>query len=130
MACQKFHEDWTPVEPLKHFITGYDNKVDVWGVGATALEFLTENPPFSHLGAYQAMNKIAKCEMKNELTFEEGISEPLQELILVCLERNPGDRPTIYEILQYPMFSYTTVYHRRGALTDITSVESFLLIIA
>ena len=91
---------------------GYNNKCDVWSLGATCFEFLTTKPPYFDRDAYPAMMKIARFPMRDHLQFSKNISRDLKVLMLRCFEMDPMYRPSVDEILTLPMFS-SHVFRRR-----------------
>ena len=86
-------------------ISGYTNRVDIWGVGVTAFEFLSGNPPFYHLEPMAAMFKIAQKKMQDELSFPSHIPDILIDFVITCLEQNPSNRPSADSLLSHSLFS-------------------------
>ncbi|KAL5271580.1 hypothetical protein ACHWQZ_G002010 [Mnemiopsis leidyi] len=84
---------------------GHNNKCDVWALGATCYEFLTGKPPYFDLEPVLAIYKIGSQQMKDNLTFDEGICDELRKLMWRCFETNPTLRPSVDEILTLPVFS-------------------------
>ena len=91
---------------------GHNNKCDVWAVGATCHEFLTEKPPYFDMEPFFAMQKIAYQNMRDNLKFDKAVCPELKKLMLRCFETDPGVRPSVDEILTLPMFSHH-VFRRR-----------------
>ena len=86
-------------------LSGYTNRVDIWGVGVTAFEFLSGNPPFYHIEPLAAMFKIAQKKMKDELSFPAHVPAVLVQFVLLCLEQDPRDRPPADFLLEHSLFS-------------------------
>jgi serine/threonine protein kinase len=86
-------------------ISDYTNRVDIWGVGVTAFEFLSGNPPFFNLEPLAAMFKIAQKKMKNELSFPAPVPDIMRDFVLLCLEQDPNDRPNADVLLEHSLFS-------------------------
>ena len=85
--------------------SGYTNRVDIWGVGVTAFELLSGNPPFYNLEPLAAMFKIAQKKMQSELSFPSHIPDMLQNFVLLCLEQDPNNRPPADVLLEHSLFS-------------------------
>lgn len=79
--------------------------MDIWGVGVTAFEFLSGNPPFYHIEPLAAMFKIAQKKMRDELSFSEHLPAILIQFVLLCLEQDPKDRPPAKVLLEHSLFS-------------------------
>lgn len=82
---------------------GYKPKpTDIWSVGVCIYTFIQGNVPF-----------YGDCELQiqintrqNELVIPDNFSEPLKDLISRMLSKNPDERPTAFEMLQHPWFTF------------------------
>lgn len=73
----------------------HDSKVDVWSLGAMLYMLLTALPPFRGDGAELIANKHA-----GSVVFDMVVPSPAsQRLIESMLKIDPGERPTINQIL-------------------------------
>lgn len=75
----------------------YDEKSDIWAFGCVLYELANLNPPFMGSGPI-LKERITKDSIKR---IPEMYSDSLMNLILMCLVRDPANRPTILEILEY-----------------------------
>eukprot|EP01028_Stygiella_incarcerata_P001863 TRINITY_DN1347_c0_g1_i4.p1 TRINITY_DN1347_c0_g1~~TRINITY_DN1347_c0_g1_i4.p1 ORF type:complete len:605 (+),score=198.32 TRINITY_DN1347_c0_g1_i4:101-1915(+) len=76
--------------------------VDIWSVGCTVIEMMTEKPPWStkFSSPVAAMFHIAD---KEELPpFPTDISEEGISFLRLCFQRNPNDRPSARELTYHP----------------------------
>mmetsp|Transcript_6214 Transcript_6214/g.13563 ORF Transcript_6214/g.13563 Transcript_6214/m.13563 type:complete len:537 (+) Transcript_6214:103-1713(+) len=78
----------------RHYNTG----ADAWGVGAILFELLVGTPPFRG-GTLQA---TARNIMHRDLKFPERMTPGAQDFISECLQMDPSDRPTVFEMLRHP----------------------------
>ena len=95
----------------------YTDKVDIWGIGITAFEFLTGSYPFSDMVPWQAMNKIGdpNTNMKDELIIPETVSELLKDFIFICVAAKPEQRPSADDALKTKLFSS---FHQQVNVND------------
>ena len=78
----------------------YTDKVDMWGVGVTAFEFVSGNPPFFNCEPLQAIYRIGQVEnMKKELRFPDRVNKSLKEFIFNCVQVKPHRRPSAHDAL-------------------------------
>ncbi len=70
---------------------GYDNKVDIWSFGITAIELATGRPPYSELETMKVILKIVN-DPPPRLEKKQGFDENLLEVINACLEKDPKNR--------------------------------------
>ncbi|MGH0154175.1 UNVERIFIED_CONTAM: hypothetical protein FKN15_053517 [Acipenser sinensis] len=80
---------------------GYGRKADVWSVGCTVVEMLTEKPPWAEYEAMAAIFKIATQPTKPGLP--EGVSESCRDFLMrIFVEEK--QRPTAEELLGHSFF--------------------------
>ncbi|XP_033849313.1 mitogen-activated protein kinase kinase kinase 3 isoform X3 [Acipenser ruthenus] len=80
---------------------GYGRKADVWSVGCTVVEMLTEKPPWAEYEAMAAIFKIATQPTKPRLP--EGVSESCRDFLMrIFVEEK--QRPTAEELLGHSFF--------------------------
>ena len=95
---------WMAPEVIRGEIK-YTDKVDIWGVGVTAFEFLTGNPPFFDREGNTALFKIANVkDMKDELKFPDEIDTSLRSFILNCVQVKPEQRLSADDLLNTELF--------------------------
>ena len=74
----------------------YDNKSDVWSLGAILYELCALQPPFTANTMPALVMRI--CGDKPP-PLHESFSRPLRELAMVLLDKDPSKRPRVHEIL-------------------------------
>jgi serine/threonine protein kinase len=85
---------------------GFSDRVDIWGVGVTAFEFLQGEPPFRDFDRRVALYQIEmgrtweKCVEK----FPSTVSDDLRDFVMKCVELNPKDRPSAAQLLEHHLF--------------------------
>ena len=76
-----------------------DERTDIYGVGVVFYECVTGVRPFSETGVAEMTSAILESVPRAPSTFNPSL-EPLDALILRCLEKNPDDRfPSAEELL-------------------------------
>lgn len=77
----------------------YNNKADIWSLGITLFEMVTGNPPYSDQEAMRALLLISKQRPPRL----EGAqySHPLKDLVAICLDENPNERPSADELQKH-----------------------------
>jgi len=81
---------------------GYNTKVDVWGLGITAIELVEMKPPFNSASSvYEAMMHICQGPAAT-LKPETDASPLLREFISASLVKDPNERPAAGDLLQHP----------------------------
>ncbi|XP_060136912.1 mitogen-activated protein kinase kinase kinase 3 isoform X2 [Zootoca vivipara] len=83
---------------------GYGRKADVWSVGCTVVEMLTEKPPWAEFEAMAAIFKIATQPTKPQLP--DGVSDYCRSFLkLIFVEEKR--RPTAEDLLRHPFVSFS-----------------------
>ncbi|CAH1445166.1 unnamed protein product [Lactuca virosa] len=77
---------------------GYGPAADIWSLGCTVLEMLTSRVPYSHLEGMQALFRIGRGELPS---IPKTLSEEARDFILQCLQVNPNNRPTAFQLLNH-----------------------------
>ena len=69
-----------------------DGRADVWGLGVTLYELLTQRPPFTGGNATAILNKILHKDPPALHKLREDLPRDLQAVIQKCLEKDPARR--------------------------------------
>jgi serine/threonine protein kinase len=78
----------------------YGKKADVWSLGCTLIEMATASPPWGKLeNCYQTMRKIGRTQDIPEIP--STLSKSFQDFILLCLNRDPKQRPKIKDLKEH-----------------------------
>jgi calcium-dependent protein kinase len=82
----------------------YDEKCDIWSIGAMTYLMLCGDPPFTG----DSNNEIFKKIIKSELSFNQykwkNISEDAKDFVKLCLNKASGKRPSASEALLHRWF--------------------------
>lgn len=90
---------WMAPEVVNRRGQGYGLPADIWSLGCTVLEMLTQKIPYSDLEWMQALFKIGKGVPP---TVPDTLSKDARDFILKCIQVNPNNRPTAAELLDHP----------------------------
>lgn len=90
---------WMAPEVVNRKGQGYGLPADIWSLGCTVLEMLTQKIPYSDLEWMQALFKIGKGVPP---TVPDTLSKDARDFILKCIQVNPSDRPTAAQLLDHP----------------------------
>lgn len=90
---------WMSPEVIQ--MSKYNNKVDIWSLGITAIELAEGEPPYAGVIPVKAMFMIQKNPPKG-LPNEDNYSPEYNDFVKKCLILNPDDRPTATELLEHP----------------------------
>ena len=95
---------WSAPEVITH--RKYGIKADIWSLGCTIIEMTTGKIPWSEKkfdNLLQIMNVIGKG---NEIPLIPNfLSKNLQDLIIMCLNRNDNERANCDLLLKHPFFN-------------------------
>lgn len=72
---------------------------DIWSLGVTVIELLTEKPPYYDLNRWTALIKIV--DEKNP-PIPENLSEDLNDFLRLCFEIDPEKRSSAKTLLNHP----------------------------
>jgi calcium-dependent protein kinase len=94
----------------------YDEKCDIWSIGAMTYLMLCGDPPFTG----NSNNEIFKKIVKNELKFNpykwKNISSSAKNFVKLCLNKYPSERPSASKAVEHIWFS--------SVLKEIHSVKN------
>ncbi|MFT7814763.1 mitogen-activated protein kinase kinase kinase 3-like isoform X1 [Arapaima gigas] len=82
---------------------GYGRKADVWSLGCTVVEMLTEKPPWAEYEAMAAIFKIAT--QPTNPTLPSYVSEQTRDFVH-CIFVEARHRPTAEELLRHPFSQF------------------------
>jgi len=106
---------WMAPEALAHTpgnegLSGYDAKVDVWGLAITAIELFEGDPPLSELRQiFQVIMRIVSGpppKLREE--DESASSAPLRAFLAAALIKDPVLRPTAAELSEVAFIAAAT----------------------
>nr|XP_056713600.1 mitogen-activated protein kinase kinase kinase 3-like [Euleptes europaea] len=83
---------------------GYGRKADIWSVGCTVVEMLTEKPPWAEFEAMAAIFKIATQPTKPQLP--DGVSDCCRNFLKIIFVEEKR-RPTAEEILRHSFVNFS-----------------------
>ncbi|CAI6355450.1 unnamed protein product [Macrosiphum euphorbiae] len=82
----------------------YDQKIDVWAVGITAIELGDGKPPYLDIHPTRALFQIVRNPPPG-LSKPSNWSQLFNDFIAECLEKNPDHRPCMEELLEHPFIT-------------------------
>nr|CAD7585776.1 unnamed protein product [Timema genevievae] len=82
----------------------YDNRVDVWAIGITAIELGDGKPPFQDMHPTRALFQIMRNPPPT-LYRPANWTQDYNDFIAECLEKNPEHRPYIMELMEHPFLT-------------------------
>ena len=80
--------------------TVYSRRIDIWSIGATALELLTSRRPFHECKtAFEITFKLSQGKTP---TIPDDMDPDGRSFCEACLKRNPHERASLEELLAHP----------------------------
>lgn len=80
----------------------YNTKADIWSLGITAIELAKGKPPLSNIPPMKALFEIPKNpppELRED-DMHPSFSNEFKQFVLLCLQKNPIQRPTAKKLLK------------------------------
>ena len=78
-----------------------DHRADIYAIGVLAYELLTGHPPFQGSSPQQVLAAHATVAPPRIVPLRASVPQPLEDLVMLCLEKHAADRPqTAEEVLQ------------------------------
>jgi calcium-dependent protein kinase len=104
---QKMHSILgTPYYVAPEVLKGeYDEKCDIWSIGAMTYLMLCGEPPFNGNSNNEIFKKIVKENIKFKSYMWKNISNSAKDFVKICLNKNSTKRPSASEALNHPWFS-------------------------
>ena len=104
---QKMHSILgTPYYVAPEVLKGeYDEKCDIWSIGAMTYLMLCGEPPFNGHSNNEIFKKIVKEKIKFKSYFWKNISNNAKDFVNICLNKNSTKRPSAQEALNHIWFS-------------------------
>ena len=103
---QKMHSILgTPYYVAPEVLKGeYDEKCDIWSIGAMTYLMLCGEPPFNGNSNNEIFKKIVKESIKFNSYMWKNISKNAKDFVKLCLNKNSNKRPSASEALEHPWF--------------------------
>lgn len=96
---------WMAPEVMEQ-LHGYDYKADIWSFGITAMELANGAAPFADYEPIKIMYLILESPPpKLEDTGDKKFSKQFKEMVEMCLQKDPKDRPDTSTLLKHKFFS-------------------------
>ena len=73
--------------------------MDIWSLGITLIEFAQMEPPYHEMSPMRVLLKIQKAEPP-KLEKPSKWSREFNELVQLCLTKDPNQRPRVEELLK------------------------------
>ena len=104
---QKMHSILgTPYYVAPEVLKGeYDEKCDIWSIGAMTYLMLCGEPPFNGNSNTEIFKKIVKESIKFNSYKWKSISKNAKDFVKMCLNKNSIKRPSAKEALKHPWFA-------------------------
>ena len=83
----------------------YDEKCDIWSIGAMTYLMLCGDPPFTGSSNNEIFKKIVKNELKFNPYKWKNISNSAKDFVKLCLNKNASERPSASKAVEHKWFS-------------------------
>jgi serine/threonine protein kinase len=89
-------------------VTGYDYRADIWSLGITALELAKGYAPYAKYPPMKVLLLTIQQPPPSLDTYDGGnsndYSEMFQNVIKICLVKDPSQRPNCKQVLEHRIF--------------------------
>ena len=83
----------------------YDEKCDIWSIGAMAYLLLCGEPPFKGETDQEIFQHILNDNLEFNLPIWNNVSNNAKSFLKLCLEKSPLKRPNAVQALDHPWFT-------------------------
>ncbi|MBI3855943.1 MAG: protein kinase, partial [Planctomycetes bacterium] len=83
---------YMPPEQARGLMTQVNARSDVYSLGATLYEILTDRAPFKHENVYEILKQVVEEEPKPPRKLNPSADPDLETVVLKCLEKDPARR--------------------------------------
>ena len=83
----------------------YDEKCDIWSIGAMTYLILCGEPPFTGVSNNEIFKKIVKDDLKFNPYKWKNISNNAKDFVKICLNKNANMRPSASKAVEHKWFS-------------------------
>ena len=83
----------------------YDQKCDIWSIGAMTYLLLCGKPPFNGSTDKEIFNSILNSDVKFDTPIWNNVSNNAKSFVRLCLEKNSAKRPNVIKALDHPWFT-------------------------
>ena len=103
---------------------GYDQKADIWSFGITALELANGEAPYAKFAPLKVLMLTLQHDPPrlDRSKTKHKYSRAFQQMIELCLQKDPTKRPSSEKLLEHPFFrqAKTKAYLARTILENVT----------
>ncbi|KAI6196719.1 hypothetical protein M3Y94_01142300 [Aphelenchoides besseyi] len=97
----------------------YDCSADIWSLGITTIEMATGEPPYSGLSPTKVLELVRNSSPSQ---LNGNWSLPLKELVSMCLDSKPANRPSADSLLQH-QFLMTNDKEFKSQFSGVTEID-------